>query len=192
MKTCSIEGCGRPHDAKGYCTAHWKRWRKYGEPLAGSTPKGELPRFIKEVVLPYEGDDCLIWPFDSKDRHGYAQAKVNGRMISVHRLVCQEVHGDQPSPDLDAAHSCGQGHLGCVNPRHLSWKTRAENEADKLIHGTAARGERGSSAKLTEEEVLRIRTMRGRLPQHEIAGMFGVSREAVSAIHRRRSWGWLE
>ena len=28
MKKCQIDGCKRPYRAKGYCTAHYNKWRK--------------------------------------------------------------------------------------------------------------------------------------------------------------------
>lgn len=31
-KPCSVPGCLRAHVARGYCQAHWRRWKKYGEP----------------------------------------------------------------------------------------------------------------------------------------------------------------
>lgn len=33
--TCSIDACGRQVRARGWCTAHYNRWQKYGDPLAG-------------------------------------------------------------------------------------------------------------------------------------------------------------
>lgn len=30
---CSIEGCGRPSRGRGWCSMHWSRWRKSGDPL---------------------------------------------------------------------------------------------------------------------------------------------------------------
>lgn len=51
--------------------------------------------------------------------------------------MCQKAHGDPPSPKHDAAHSCGRGHEGCVNPNHLSWKTKKQNQADRITHGTS-------------------------------------------------------
>ena len=30
---CSIEGCTNPFRCKGFCNAHYLRWRKYGDPL---------------------------------------------------------------------------------------------------------------------------------------------------------------
>lgn len=37
MRTCSVDGCDLPHKGKGYCTKHWERFRRYGDPLGGGT-----------------------------------------------------------------------------------------------------------------------------------------------------------
>ncbi|URG17457.1 hypothetical protein Mbo2_087 [Rhodococcus phage Mbo2] len=31
--SCTIPGCEKPHRARGYCQMHYKRLRKYGDPL---------------------------------------------------------------------------------------------------------------------------------------------------------------
>lgn len=31
QRTCSVEGCGRPHHARGWCLAHYFRWFQFGE-----------------------------------------------------------------------------------------------------------------------------------------------------------------
>lgn len=33
VKVCTIDGCNRPHCARGWCNAHWQRWRRTGDPL---------------------------------------------------------------------------------------------------------------------------------------------------------------
>ncbi len=30
--TCSVEGCGRPHDARGLCNTHLARFQRHGDP----------------------------------------------------------------------------------------------------------------------------------------------------------------
>lgn len=35
--TCTIEGCGAPKHGRVYCIKHYRRWKKYGDPL-GSAP----------------------------------------------------------------------------------------------------------------------------------------------------------
>jgi hypothetical protein len=74
-----------------------------------------------------------------------------GDTLYAHRLMCQLAHGDPPTPDHIAAHSCGRGHEGCVNPNHLSWKTYSENELDKRVHGTTRNPWWGKKGKLTRE-----------------------------------------
>lgn len=143
---CSIPGCGKSRHSSTMCGMHYMRWKRYGDPLHGKTPHGEPQRYFREVVLSYDGENCLTWPY-GRDPGGYAQFNWGGRKRKVHRIVCEEVNGDAPTDTHEAAHECGKGHLGCVSPRHLSWKTRAENEADKKRHGTyALRGKSGSRA----------------------------------------------
>lgn len=116
---------------------------------------------------------------------------VDGKLVGVHRMVCEEVNGPPPGDDFDAAHSCGKGHLGCLTKRHLSWKTRSENFADKEEHGTVVRGEAVHNAKLTEDKVRAIRALRGKKTQKQIAAMFGITHSWVSMIHRRLAWAWM-
>jgi len=187
-RECSVPGCDRTGKLKrGWCSKHYGRWLRNGNPNATARPEyGKALCFYSDVVLSYSGDECLIWPF-SRDEHG--RARLNGKIVS--RLVCKEVNGEPPSPDHHAAHSCGKGHLGCVAGNHLAWKTRSENEADKIGHGTVARGERNGQSKLTKADVLEIRSLRGSVSQEKLAARFGVSPALISNIHRGQKWAWL-
>lgn len=189
-RLCSIPGCGKPQVARGYCGGHYMRWRRHGDPLSGGTAHGEPERFYREVVLPYGGQSCLFWPY-GKAGKGYAKMRVDGKEDYVHRRLCEETHGQAPTPDHEVAHSCGRGFDACVTKRHLSWKTPAENQADKLDHGTHRSGEQINFAKLKEPEVRKIFALRGKMLQREIADIFGVSQTLVSQIHRRVIWARL-
>jgi hypothetical protein len=149
--------------------------------------KGEGIAFLRAHVG-YQGDDCLIWPFCRI--RGYGIVNFDGqRNIRAHRVMCELVRGPAPSDVHEAAHSCGNGHGGCINPRHLSWKTPVENQADRKAHGRAGRGPAGwRREKLTPEQVAEIRALKGKKSQDAIAAMFGCTRENIGRIHRGVSW----
>ncbi|WP_425482645.1 HNH endonuclease [Chelativorans xinjiangense] len=116
---------------------------------------------------------------------------MDGRYRVASRIVCEEANGSPPTPKHEAAHNCGFGDRGCVNPEHLQWKTHAGNQMDRVEHGTHHRGERQWMAKLTIPDVRQIRKLRGEISQSKIAIMFGVSQATVADIHLRRKWAWL-
>lgn len=160
------------------------------ESLGGGTPNGEVMRFIEEVVIPYEGDECVLWPF-GRGGKGYGYMRADGVHQAAHRYICKRVNGEPPSPLHEASHSCGNGFGGCVTKRHLTWKTPKENAADKIVHGTVNNGQRNGAAKLCEEQVLEIYSLKGLQSQADIAARFGVSRALIGLIHSGKKWGWL-
>lgn len=186
-RICSIPECGKSVEAHGWCAAHYNRWYRHGDPLGGGISKGEAQRYFREVVLTYDGADCLTWPYDCSTA-GYGRLKYNGKQKNVSRLVCEKSEGPPPTDRHEAAHSCGNGHLGCVAKRHLSWKTSAENSSDKFAHGTNSAGEKNGSAKLTEADVAEIRRLLGSMKQQDIADRFGVSAGLISKIKRKELW----
>lgn len=132
-----------------------------------------------ESQVGYTGDDCLTWPFGRCC--GYGVLKWRDAITYAHRAMCILVNGEPPAPGYEAAHTCGRGHEGCVNPKHLEWKTHADNQRDRHEHGTIQRGKRG---RITYPKAEEIRALKGQLSEREIADLYGVTRANVSAIHR--------
>lgn len=135
--------------------------------------------------IDHDGEECLIWPFTRNNGEtGYGQVKYDGKIRRVHRVMCQIRHGEPPTPDHEAAHECGNGMQGCVNPKHLVWKTRSENQLDRKRHGTAATSLHGSRGKISRQQRQEIREMKGSMTQREIAKRYGVHFETISRILR--------
>jgi hypothetical protein len=118
--------------------------------------------------------------------------RMNGRSVKVSRFICELAHGEPPASGQHAAHSCGNGHLGCVNPRHLSWKTAGENQMDRVAHGTSNRGRNHPCSKLSESDVQSIRRLIGRMPLKHIAEKFGINVGSVHGIKTGKNWTWLK
>lgn len=83
-----------------------------------------------------ETDDCIEWPF-AKNTKGYGLIWIDGRVRTIHSVVCERHNGDRPT-GYHAAHHCGN--KPCMNHRHIRWATPSENERDKRIHGTHTGG----------------------------------------------------
>ncbi|MFP5078261.1 hypothetical protein ACLE20_13215 [Rhizobium sp. YIM 134829] len=146
---------------------------------------GEAAQYLRDVVIPYVGEDCLLWPF-ARNSAGYGHIWLAGKDQLVHRIACEALHGFSPTPWHDAAHSCGNGHLGCCSPKHLRWATPLENQQEMVRHGRSQQGERHYAAKLTASDVLAIRSSAA--SSQELADQFGVNRTNIIAIRKRKSW----
>ena len=192
MTECSVPECARTAVSWGLCNMHYQRQRTHGDTSVSKCPKPErfaIAGFYAKA-LAYTGDECLIWPF-ARCSSGYAimtHKGKHGRIVS--RLICEEVNGPAPTPQYQAAHSCGRGHEACVTPRHLSWKTSAQNHQDRIAHGTDPRGERNPRALLSEADVIEIRRLHaaGDATRKQLRERFGVSEGAMYSIIRRRTW----
>lgn len=135
--------------------------------------------------LNYEGGDCLTWPF-SRNPTGYGSFKRDGKTCYAHRYICEWAHGAPPDPSYQAAHSCGNGHLGCVNPMHLSWKTRSENQLESTWH---------PRIKLTAAKAAEIRRLKGIEYPSITAATYCVTEATVRKIQSGEIWStkqpWL-
>lgn len=192
---CSVDDCNGNASSSargnnGLCRTHYGRLQRHGDPKGGRIHRGSSLAFIRDVAATFNDDACLIWPL-TKSSTGYGRLILDGKVLSAHRYVCMISHGDPPTLDHQAAHSCGNGHLGCVNPKHLSWKTPKENQMDRVRHGTHSRGDRHPSAKLTSEDVSAIRGMIESLSLTEIAKRFNVSKTTISRVRTGKSWSHI-
>jgi hypothetical protein len=192
MTICSIEKCDRIVVARGLCRKHYLRWNRHGGPLVvlrEHTETGAAQEFIEMAINYQDKSECLFWPF-FRDDQGYARKSksVNDPNQSASRYICYRVHGPSPSPIHQAAHNCGKGHLGCVNPHHLRWDTPRGNQADRIIHGTSNKGEQNGRSKLTLEHVQRIRAMKGTLSAREVSAIYDISQENIRRIWRGETW----
>lgn len=191
LRICSIEGCNKPVTARGWCGAHYVRWMRHGDPLAGRTPWGDPLNWLRAHVSHPDRINCLTWPF-ATGQNGLAVVRIDGKTARAHRVMCTLVHGDPPSPNHETAHSCGRGHEGCVNPHHLRWDTRKGNFADKLLHGTHNRGDQCPVSKLTEAEVREIKGLLSIMPVRTIARRYGVNPATIYSIRSGASWAWMD
>jgi len=71
---------------------------------------------------------------------------------------------------------------------NLEYGSHMDNHKDKYRDGTDQRGEKNSQAELTREHAKEIYKLKGKMKQIDIAESYGISRQAVSDIHRGITW----
>ena len=122
--------------------------------------------------------------------NGYARVQLAKgtyrKLYKVHRLVLLAFIG-RPSPGLESAHINGDRLDNRVS--NLIWATSAENEAHKLLHGTATIGEKNPKAKLTATQVKKMRALHGRgVSFSELGRIYGVSNQSARRTVLRENW----
>lgn len=161
---------------------HYARWHKHGDVNVKLKNQGECTQFFEDVVLDYQGDNCLIWPYAIDAETGYGSYKSK----HVHRAVCIRKHGKPDGDKRYATHRCGV--RVCCNPNHLRWATPKQNNLDKIGHGTQPKGEEIWRAKLSEDDIREIRLLDKTMLRKQIAERFGIHPMTVVKIVRRERW----
>lgn len=190
MPECSAEGCDKPAKGRGMCWSHYRKYKLEGGFIRPRSANGAPLHFMNDLSG-FVGEDCVIWPY-ARDETGYAVFRNPGGSNLATRYVCERASGPAPTPKHEAAHSCGNGSLGCVNPNHLRWATRAENQADRALHGTANRGERQGRSTMKEPDVLALRARYANGERLcDLARSSGFKVDTIEAAVKGRSWKWL-
>lgn len=136
-RTCSVEGCDRPHYAKTMCNLHWERMRAFGSTEAPVRPSVE-ERFWAKVnkngPIPEHRPDlgpCWIWTGGHSNGYGMFNIQVEGKRTAVraHQVAYVWIVGSVP-PGLVLDHLCDNP--PCCNPGHLQATTDRVN----ILRGT--------------------------------------------------------
>ena len=123
VRTCTIDGCDRQHNARGLCTAHYERWSKYGDALAGEPVIDKFNHSARFWTKVDKTETCWLWtpPLDDS---GYGKFSVSGKKVGAHRWAYEEINGAIPD-GLQIDHLCRV--RNCVRPDHLEAVTHLEN-----------------------------------------------------------------
>lgn len=113
---CSIPGCNEPWRTKGFCGAHYQRFRRFGDPLGSAPRPTREERFWAKVE---KSEGCWTWAASCYS-NGYGRFDYG----LAHRIAYELVVGEIPE-GLDLDHLCRNRR--CVNPAHLEPVTRREN-----------------------------------------------------------------
>jgi hypothetical protein len=166
---CSIEGCGQPIKARGWCGAHYKAWTRYGDPLANKRPQYAETCSVEGCGKPQKAKGYC---------HGhYKKALWYGDPLHQRpeRPTCS-VEGCTKA--AKARGYCGTHYQRFQKHGHADY-VRAPKEPPR------------KPGMLTQEQIRRIQESRGVTTPTELASQFGTTVRTIIAIQAGRTWGWL-
>lgn len=146
-------------------------------------------RFWSKVDIRKPGE---CWPWKAAVRkagEGYGAFYLNGRHRPATHAAWLLSHGELPPDGIVVCHECDNP--PCCNPSHLFLGTNKQNNDDKVSKRRHAFGVRVGTAKLTEADVIEIKSQKpsGKAPnglRENLAKRFGVSANTISDVWRRR------
>ena len=118
---------------------------------------------------------------------GYGRLVLNGKVLTAHRASYIIHFGEIPNEAL-VCHQCDN--RKCVNPAHLFVGTPKDNSQDMAKKDRSTHGIKNPGAKLSEEQVLKIRERAAseRISHRVLANDFGVCQKMISLIVSRKNW----
>jgi hypothetical protein len=146
-------------------------------------------RFDSKYIID-SNTGCWNW-MSSKKPSGYGTFSIGYRTFHAHRMSFELYKGPIPSM-FCVCHKCDNP--SCVNPEHLFLGTHRQNSQDMVDKKRQARGERSGTVKLTEEQVIEIKsTYKRRHGQlTELARKYNVTTQAIWKIVRHKNWLYLD
>lgn len=153
------------------------------DPRYGVTPDGRVFRIVRARF----GKPVPSEMAQTVGKKGYLYVG-NGsnkglRTIAVHRAVA-ETFIPNPENLPETAHRNG---VKTDNRKdNLRWSSHADNQADRLIHGTHNRGTRQGQHKLTELDVYLLR--KRRVTPDAVARLRGAAVKHVREVQKGKDW----
>lgn len=181
MNTCTVENCNRKTYGRGYCSPHYRRWKRHGDPQPDvpvrKAKRTVAERFWEKVA---KSDGCWEWT-------GYRHPAGPG-MLNVNRIpryahrISLELHGVTVPDGVEVDHICMNP--PCVNPAHLRVATRKQNEENKPMRRNTASGYRGVSH---FRETGKWRAHVTHLGKYHHLGFFSTPEEAAEVARQARN-----
>ena len=120
--TCSISDCEAVATRRGWCSKHWFRWYRHGDPAHEVAARATTVEEAFRLHTERQGA-CLVWT-GTISSNGYGAVRHQGAMRGAHR-VAYELAVGPIAEGMEIDHTCHN--TRCVNVTHLRQVTKKQN-----------------------------------------------------------------
>lgn len=150
-----------------------------------------MSKAVQPIPQEHRFDKPCLYVNIFHDKHGYTKIKkpIDVTTHDLHRMVCNvNTKGGIKKGNYSRHYLCNTP--WCVEPTHLLEGTPKENQHDRIAAGTDSRGEKSSTAILTEPQVIEIRRLRasGGWTYEKLGKKYGVHLMTIAQIITRITW----
>lgn len=180
-----------------YCLKTKEQKREYDKKYREQNKAKEIARRIKIRITPLERffkyvditdeTDCWLWKGQIPKERRYGYFTINSKALRAHRYIYTQIFGEIKK-GYEVCHTCDNP--SCVNPWHLFLGTHEDNMKDMVNKNRSRKGEKSAKAKLTQEEVLKIK--HDERKASFLSTEYKVSKSTIYDIKKGKTWCHLE
>ncbi len=177
MRICEVEGCENKQLAKGYCIKHYTRFRKYNNPLFLKVKHIKREKHAMINTSEYQAWSNMKGRCYNKKHQSYKNYGARGITVcdrwrnSFVAFYADMGHKPFPKAQIDRIDNDGN-----YTPDNCRWVTSSVNIQNS------------KTAKLKKEEVIKIKSLIGKITQEQIAEKYKVDPSTISHIARNKTW----
>jgi len=176
-KICSE--CGKPAKGLGFCSKHYQNFKRLGKAKANQNKCNSVDDFLREIHTLESGESgCKLWKRGT-DKDGYGYYAIDGITYGAHRLLYKLSFPGEYS-GMVVMHICDNPK--CCNIEHLRIGTPSQNTYDMIKKSRNVRGERVGTSRLSEAQVLDIRSTYHFKSATELAQEYGVCKQTICNV----------
>jgi len=178
MRICKLEGCENKHFCKGYCSKHYSRLQRYGDPVYTKNDRDQESHGMYKTPE-YKTWEKIKMRCSNKNYKYYHRYGGRGIVVCDHWLNSfanfLDDMGPKPFPKAQIDRIDNDGNY---EPENCRWATNAENNRNR------------SNNKLTISKVKEIRKLyrTGNFTQRKLGKLYGINQTTIGKIIRNKNW----
>jgi hypothetical protein len=128
--TCSIDGCGKPVAARGWCHAHYKKWQLHGSPHHGKS----YERSKGEGTITYSGYVAVTHEGRKRQQHILVAEAALGKPLPAGAVVHHLDHNPTNNDPLNLLICPDQAYHQLIHQREKALAACGNPDFRRCIH----------------------------------------------------------